>query len=255
MKRIIIILALALPIVAHAQKRKADVIPAVIQQLIDNMVTVEGGTFIMGGTAEQEAEPSDYEFPLHEVTVASFLLGKYEVTQEEWEAVMGENPARYKGARHPVEQVSYMDCRRFIRKLNKLTGMKFRLPTEAEWEYAARGGNKSLGYKYAGSNEIKQVAWVQEDSKKGTHDVGLKQPNELGLYDMSGNVWEWCSDLFGGYSKEAQKNPKGAYSSAFYAFRGGSWVNEPWYCRVSTRNANQPRIRSVNLGLRLAVSL
>ena len=252
-KLLVLILVTAFSLSAFAQKGKNKDIPVVIQQLINNMVPVEGGIFLMGGTAEQGSEVSDLEFPIHEVTVSSFSINKYEVTQEEWEAVMGENPARLHGVKHPVEQVSYRDCQRFIRKLNKLTGKKFRFPTEAEWEFAARGGNLTEGYKYAGSNDIQEIAWFSENSGGGTQEVGQKKPNELGLYDMSGNVWEWCLDLYGEYRKEAQVNPQGAYSSRFYVFRGGSWVNEPWYCRVSARNGNQPRIRSINLGLRLAL--
>ena len=248
-----IIATILLPIYIYAQNIANEISNSVIQNLIDNMIHIEGGTFLMGGTAEQGSEPSDFEHPIHEVTLSSFSIGKYEVTQEEWEAIMGANPSRYSGARHPVEQVSYRDCYRFIRKLNKLTGLKFRLPTEAEWEFAARGGNQSNRYKYAGGNDITKVAWMSEDSSDGTHDVGLKEPNELGLFDMSGNVWEWCSDMFGGYSEATQTNPKGAGRSSFYVFRGGSWANESWYCRVSVRYGNLPRIRSVNLGLRLAL--
>lgn len=252
-KRITILaLMISFTICVDAQK-KSVTIPPVIQQLINNMVYVEGGTFLMGGTVEQGTDISEREYPIHEVTVSDFYINKYEVTQEEWAAVMGENPSRFPNAKHPIEQVSYRDCQRFIRKLNRLTKKKFRLPTEAEWEFAARGGKQSKGYKYAGSDDIREVAWIYENSNNSTHDVGMKQPNELNLYDMSGNVWEWCLDLLGDYRKDAQVNPKGAYSGAFYVFRGGSWVNEPWYCRVATRNGNQPRIRSVNLGLRLAL--
>ena len=247
-------MAMAFTLTAFGQKSKTVILEPVIQRLIDNMVLVEGGTFLMGGTIAQGDEPADYELPIHEVTVSSFAIGKYEVTQEEWEVVMSKNPSRQLGAKHPVEQVSYNDCKRFIRKLNKLTGMKFRLPTEAEWEFAAKGGRLSKNYKYAGSNDIEVVAWIQDEKHTGTHPVGLKQPNELGLYDMSGNVWEWCQDHWGYYLREVQKNPKGASSGTFYVFRGGSWVNEPWYCRVSTRNGNLPSIRSVNLGFRLALS-
>lgn len=253
MSRKLLFLALATTMALSVNAQKDATIPPVIQQLIDNMVLVEGGTFMMGGTAEQGAEASEYEFPIHEVTVSSFYIGKYEVTQEEWEAVMGENPSRFPNPKHPVDQVSYRDCQKFIRKLSRIAKKRFRMPTEAEWEFAARGGKLSKGYKYAGSNDIKEVAWLFENSNNGTQDVGLKKPNELGLYDMSGNVWEWCNDLLGNYSYAQQKNPVGAYSGTFYVFRGGSWVNEPWYARVSMRNGNQPRVRGVNLGLRLAL--
>lgn len=242
-----------LPIYIHAQEEVGEIDNPIIQSLIDNMVRIEGGSFMMGGTAEQGADVSEFEHPTHEVTLSPFFIGKYEVTQKEWEAIMGKNPSRFPEANHPVEQVSYRDCLRFIRKLNKLTGMKFRLPTEAEWEFAARGGNLSNSYRYAGGDNITEVAWVSENSSNGTQEVGQKKPNELGLFDMSGNVWEWCSDLLGEYSKTPQTNPKGASRGTFYVFRGGSWANEPWYCRVSVRYGNLPRIRSVNLGLRLAL--
>ena len=168
----------------------------VLQNLIKNMVYVEGGTFMMGATSEQGSDAYDREKPAHQVTLSSFSIGKYEVTQEEWEAVMGSNPSYFKGKKLPVEKVSWDNCQKFIRKLNKLTGKQFRLPTEAEWEYASRGGSMSRGYKYAGGNDLGSVAWYDGNSDNKTHEVGKKQPNELGLYDMSGNVWEWCQDWY-----------------------------------------------------------
>ena len=216
------------------------------------MVYVEGGTFTMGATSEQGSEAESDEKPAHQVTLSSFSIGKYEVTQEEWEAVMGSNPSSFKGMKLPVEQVSWNDCQDFIRKLNQLTGKHFRLPTEAEWEYAARGGSKSRGYKYAGGNDIGSVAWYYGYSGSKTHEVGQKQPNELGLYDMSGNVHEWCQDWYGSYSGTSQTNPTGSSSGSIRVIRGGSWFFNARNCRVSNRNDYSPDSRDGNLGLRLA---
>ena len=235
-----------------AEQEKYESLPPVIQNLISNMVHVEGGTFTMGATSEQGSDAWDDERPTHQVTLSSFSIGKYEVTQEEWEAVMGNNPSNFKGAKKPVEQVSWNDCQAFIRKLNELTGRNFRLPSEAEWEFAARGGTKSIGYKYAGGDNIGNVAWYTDNSGSTTHDVGQKSPNELGLYDMSGNVFEWCQDWYGSYSSSSQTNPKGAISGSDRVNRGGSWGNYGWRCRVSNRNGDTPSDRNYYLGFRLA---
>ncbi len=230
---------------------------AVLDRLVSNMVYVEGGTFTMGATSEQGSDADSDEKPAHSVTLSSYYIGKYEVTQAEWKAVMGSNPSNFTGDDNlPVECVSWNDCQEFIKKLNAKTGLKFRLPTEAEWEYAARGGNKSRGFKYAGSNNIADVAWYQgNNGSKTTHAVGTKQPNELGLYDMSGNVWEWCGDWNGSYSSASQTNPMGASSGSDRVIRGGSWYSNARYCRVSRRNFNFPDCRSINLGLRLVLSV
>ena len=228
-------------------------IPAVIQNLIANMVRVEGGTFIMGATQEQGSDAESDEKPTHQVTLSSFSIGKYEVTQEEWEAVMGSNPSYFKGAKLPVEQVSWNDCQEFIRRLNQMTGKSFRLPTEAEWEFAARGGNRSNHYKYSGSNNLSSVAWYWDNSGSKTHPVGKKSPNELGLYDMSGNVWEWCADWYGDYSSSAQTNPKGPSNGSFRVRRGGGWGSYARRCRVSHRSRLTPSLSYDDLGLRLAL--
>ena len=234
-------------------KKKENQLSPIIQNLINNMVHVEGGTFTMGATSEQGTDADKDEKPAHQVTLSSFSIGKYEVTQEEWEAVMGNNPSSFKGAKRPVERVSWNDCQEFIRKLNTMTGKRFRLPTEAEWEYAARGGNKSIGYKYAGSDNLDRVAWYDSNSGNSTHDIGQKSPNELGLYDMSGNVWEWCQDWYDGYSSNSQTNPSGPSSGSNRVFRGGSWYPDAWYCRVSYRRGHSPGSTIDNLGLRLAL--
>ena len=217
------------------------------------MVYVSGGTFTMGATSEQGSDAYD-EKPTHSVTLSSFYLCKYEVTQVLWKAVMGNNPSRFKGNNLPVERVSWYDCQTFISRLNNLTGKNFRLPTEAEWEYAARGGNRSRGYKYSGSNTLSEVAWFNDNSGSKTHSIGSKSPNELGLYDMSGNVSEWCSDWDGTYSSSSQTNPIGPSSGADRVSRGGSWYRNAGCCRSSYRSFSAPGNRSYHLGLRLALS-
>ena len=227
-----------------------------------NMIEVEGGTFTMGGTAEQGSDAKSNELPTHQVSLSSYSIGQTEVTQELWLAVMGTNPSEFTGdLQRPVENVSWNDCQTFITKLNQLTGMNFRLPTEAEWEYAARGGNRSQSYKYAGSNTASPVAWysanaydVGNDSPDyGTHTVATKAPNELALYDMSGNVWEWCQDWYGDYSSDAQVNPTGPDTGTAHVYRGGSWNSLARRCRVSRRDYNPPTFLLNHLGLRLAL--
>jgi formylglycine-generating enzyme required for sulfatase activity len=225
------------------------------------MVYVQGGTFRMGSN---DSEAEDDEQPVHSVTLSDYYIGETEVTQQLWRAVMGSNPSYFTGdSQRPVEQVSWEDCQTFIRKLNALTGKKFRLPTEAEWEYAARGGNKSRGYKYCGSNILSEVAWDAVNSYDkgsshpdyGTHPVKQKRSNELGLYDMSGNVWEWCQDWYDSdyYSQSPSYNPTGPGSGAARVNRGGSWCGSAWYCHVAHRLNYYPGYRGNNLGLRLAL--
>ena len=225
-----------------------------------DMVAVEGGTFTMGATTEQGSDADDDEKPTHKVTLSDYMIGKTEVTQELWQAVMGSNPSYFNGDNLPVEQVSYSDCQEFIERLNIVTkdirpkGMAFRLPTEAEWEYAARGGNKSKGYKYSGGNSVGLLAWYWDNSLSKTHVIATKSPNELGLYDMSGNVWEWCSDWYGEYSSDSQTNPKGTSESYSCVFRGGSWNRDSKDCRVSNRHNDSPDCRSAYLGFRLVLA-
>ena len=217
------------------------------------MVYVEGGSFDMGATYEQGSDADSDEKPVHSVTLDGYYIGKCEVTQELWEAVMGSNPSYFKGAQNPVEKVSWNDCLEFISMLNRLTGRTFRLPTEAEWEYAARGGNQSLHYKYSGSNNIDEVAWYDNNSGSTTHEVGTKSPNELGIYDMSGNVYEWCSDWYGGYSAGAQTNPQGPSSGSRRVLRGGGWFFNARGCRVSLRFYYGPSVSNYSGGLRLVL--
>ena len=208
----------------------------------------------MGATSEQG---SYYNFekpvPVHSVTLSSYYIGKTEVTQALWRAVMGNNPTRFEGDNLPVDCVSWGDSQVFIRKLNALTGQNFRLPTEAEWEFACRGGNNSLGYKYSGSDNIDNVAWYDGNSGGKTHPVATKSPNELGIYDMSGNVEEWCSDWRSGYDSGAQTNPKGPYDGSSRVLRGGYWSGCARYCRSSCRNSGEPDWRLTGPGLRLSL--
>ena len=227
---------------------------AELNKLINNMVYVSGGTFTMGGTSEQGSDAYNDEKPTHSVTLSSYYICKYEVTQALWCAVMGSNPALDKGDNLPVEQVSWDDCQTFINRLNSYTGRNFRLPTEAEWEFAARGGNNSRHYKYSGSNYIGDVAWYDNNSGNRTHPVGSKQPNELGLYDMSGNVYEWCSDWYGSYSSYSQNDPTGPNSGSERVLRSGSYFNDARDCRSSCRSDDATGGRYCHLGLRLVLS-
>lgn len=213
------------------------------------MIRVEAGTFQMGSTTGDS-----YEQPVHSVTLsADYYIGETEVTQELWIAVMGNNPSSFTfDSKLPVEGVSWNDCKTFITKLNALTGANFRLPTEAEWEFAARGGNKSKGYTYSGSNAIDDVAWCIDNSGSRTHVVKTKTPNELGIYDMSGNVWEWCSDWYGNYSSAAVTDPQGPSSGSYRVYRGGGWGHSATCCRSAFRYSSMPTYASHNLGLRLA---
>ena len=217
------------------------------------MIKVEGGTFTMGATSEME-NPYDDEKPTHQVTLSSYYIGETEVTQALWKAVMGSNPSYFKGDNLPVEMVSWDDCQTFISKLNALTGKRFRLPTEAEWEFAARGGNQSRHTPFSGSSRIDDVAWYDGNSGDETHPVKTKQPNELGIYDMSGNVWEWCQDWYDYYSSYAQTNPTGTGSCSFRVYRGGCRSSAPSSCRSSERRYGRPETSYSTLGLRLVLS-
>jgi len=218
------------------------------------MILVQGGTFWMGCSGEQGSDCDSGESPLHSVTVSSFYIGKYEVTQKQWQLIMGNNPSNFKGDNLPVEDVSWNDTQEFIRRLNEATGKQYRLTTEAEWEYAARGGNKSQGYKYSGGNLLNDVAWYTDNSGSATHPVGTKRSNELGIYDMSGNVWEWCQDWYGTYPSSPQRDPMGSLSGSDRVFRGGGWNYGAGNCRVSRRGDSSPGNRSDLLGFRVACS-
>ena len=239
-----------------AGKRTAE-IPPVIKNLINNMVQVKGGTFTMGSHNPGAAID---ERPVHRVTLPSFSIGRYQVTQEEWETIMGSNPSVFKGKKRPVENVSWDDCQRFVEKLNELTHQGFRLPTEAEWEFAARGGNHSKQYLYSGSDNLntvanfeKNVTDVKSKPDFGTQNVGIKEPNELGIYDMSGNVSEWCYDWKGEYRKEDVTLPTGPELGCFRVHRGGGWNSISKNCTVSSRNYDLPSHKYSNTGLRIVL--
>ncbi len=218
------------------------------------MIEVQGGSFTMGATVEQGSEAWEWEFPAHEVSLSSFNIGETEVTQALWEAVMGYNNSYYKGSNRPVENVSWEESVEFCKRLSRKTGREFRLPTEAEWEFAARGGNESKGYKYSGGNNAENVAWYgTDDCREGHHPVANKQSNELGIYDMSGNVWEWCSDWYGLYREYGLFNPKGEAWGCGRVLRGGSWGNCEDYLRVSNRTCNTPAFYGSFYGLRIVM--
>lgn len=214
----------------RTRKQQEEREKEIIDNYVNNMVFVEGGTFSMGGKS---------------LWVSSFSIGKTEVTQELWCAVMGSNPSRFSGNKLPVENVSWEDCHRFITELNKRTGRNFRLPKEAEWEFAARGGNKSLGFMYSGAGSVADVAWFQENSGHSTHEVAEKLTNELGLSDMSGNVWEWCDDHWYSYDDRSATSDE-------YVCRGGSWRNPKELNSVSYRISFPGYTSREDIGFRLA---
>jgi formylglycine-generating enzyme required for sulfatase activity len=251
-------LAYALRLLAQdaTAKNNKSIAPLTTSAEVDSfgLIPIKGGTFTMGCKDEQGSDCYDSEKPAHQVKVGDFQLGKFEVTQAQWRKIMGSNPSRFPGCGEcPVEQVSWDDIQVFLRKLNTETGKNYRLPTEAEWEYAARGGNQSAVYKYAGSNTIGDVAWYDGNSGFGRHQVGGKRPNELGLYDMSGNVWEWCQDWYSDYSSSSQTNPSGAGTGSYRVARGGGWFNPARHCRVSVRLNSTSASRGYDLGFRLAL--
>jgi formylglycine-generating enzyme required for sulfatase activity len=217
-----------------------------------DMVLVEGGKFTMGCPDEKDKDCGKDEMPAHEVTLNSFHIGKYELTQAQWKAVMAGNRSEFKGDDRPVERVSWDEAQEFIRKLNEHTGKNYRLPTEAEWEFAARGGKKSKGHRYSGGDSVGAVAWYGGNGGGETHPVGTKQANELGLHDMSGNVNEWVNDWKGDYWRRAQENPKGPESGKERVIRGGEYSDKEPYCRVTSRMESAPFSRGYKIGFRLA---
>jgi formylglycine-generating enzyme required for sulfatase activity len=214
------------------------------------MVFVQGGTFQMG----IESVIID-ERPVHSVTLSDYYIGKYEVTQSQWREVMGTNRSLHSDCDQcPEEQVSWDDAQVFIEKLNAMTGRQYRLPTEAEWEFSARGGREGKGYVYSGSNDLNEVGYFYENANDETHTAGKKRPNELGIFDMSGNVWEWCSDWYGSYVSQPVLNPQGASTGDLRVLRGGSWNDNARYCQVSSRYRNIPSGRFYGYGFRLVLS-
>ena len=236
----------------HETANDADVLSFQVGEATFRVKRVKGDTFMMGATSEQAPFAEEHEYPVHNVTLKDYYIGETEVTQDLWEKVMGYNPSAHQGGNLPVESVSYEECQQFIRELNRITHKRFRLPTEAEWEFAARGGNASRGYVYAGSNDAEEVGWTSANSTS-THPVRQKRPNELGLYDMTGNVCEWCQDWFGSYSDSWQENPQGPAQGTVRVGRGGGWCNSAKRNRVSIRNSGNPTYSDHNLGFRLAM--
>ena len=208
----------------------ASLIPITVNGVSFNMIRVDGGSFTMGATKEQRKSEKD-EKPVHQVSLSTYYIGETEVTQALWKAVMGNNPSFFKGDELPVETVSWNDCQKFIEKLNSLTGRNFRLPTEAEWEFAARGGNKSRHTQYSGSSYIDEVAWFNGNNGSEPHPVASKKANELGIYDMTGNVWEWCQDWYGSYTIVPKTNPLGAAVGRYRVLRGCSFLDNANNCR------------------------
>ncbi len=216
------------------------------------MVKVDGGSFQMGGS---DSDAYDDEKPVHSVTLSDFYIGETEVTQSLWQAVMGGNPSYFRNGNFPVEDVSWYDCQEFIQRLNTKTGKKFSPPTEAQWEYAARGGKKSIGYKYSGSNNIASVGWFDTNCNETTHNVKSLAANELGLYDMTGNVYEWCQDWYADrYDYNSATDPTGPYSGTLRVVRSGSWKSKARNCRTAYRFKYTPEYHFRNLGLRLCIS-
>lgn len=222
----------------------------ILDEIENNMVYVEGGVYAMG---ENGVDALQNEKPLHFITLSSFYISKYEITQAQWTAVMGNSPSYFKGENLPVEKVSWENVQEFITKLNAQTGKQYRLPTEAEWEFASRGGVKCHDYKYSGSNSVEEVAWMSTNSGGKTHTVGTKSPNELGLYDMSGNVWELCSDWYSAnyYYSSPKTNPQGPETGTSRVVRGGSWGSEAKNSRVSLRYVAAPTALGNSIGFRL----
>ena len=218
---------------------------------LPEMIFVKGGNFKMGAIASGADE-----IPVHQVTLNDFYIGKYEVTQKEWREVMGNDPqVNYFPSCDscPVERVNWPSIQEYLTRLNALTGLSFRLPTEAEWEYAARGGSQSKGCRYSGSSDSYKVAWRNGNSDGRTHPVGLKKPNELGIYDMTGNVWEWCNDWYAPdyYAVSPRENPTGPVDGIFRVMRGGSWFFDSAGLKVTDRKQGNPTFRYGFVGFRL----
>ena len=219
------------------------------------MVLIPAGEFVMG-SPDSDKDAQGWEKPQHRVRITqAFYLGRYKVTQEQWEAVMGKNPSHFKEPRNPVEQVSWNDCQKFLAKLNeKVGGRKFSLPTEAQWECACRAGTKTRYYFGDDESKLGEYAWYEDNSGNRTHPVGGKKPNAWGLYDMHGSVWEWCQDWWkdGYYAKSPMDDPTGAATGSFRVFRGGCWLNPVGYCRSACRDGYLPGRRTYHLGLRVS---
>ena len=240
--------------IEKARLRLNTTTPVTLYVSEPEMVFVKGGSFQMGSNSGLEDEK-----PVHSVTLSSYYIGKYEITQKQWRDVMGSDLPLlvFKGCDDcPVEKLNYEEVQTFLAQLNAATGKNYRLPTEAEWEFAERGGNASKNFTYSGSNEISEVAWYKDNSESKTHPVGKRKVNELGIYDMTGNVWEWCSDWYDAnyYSTSPTQNPICSVIGSNHVARGGSWINTPVDCRITHRHGYTPSHRVSNLGFRVALS-
>ena len=224
-----------------------------IEVLLQEFIYVEGGSFMMGCMKKEENLCEEAEFPAHKVTLSPFFIAKYEVVQLLWLETMGYNPTVHKNNKYPVTNISWDECQEFIKKLNHITSLQFALPTEAQWEFAAKGGNKSKNTIFSGSDKIEKVAWYKDNARSLYHVVGTLAPNELGIYDMSGNVWEWCSDYYAPYSSDHLINPKGPSSGINRVYRGGSWLDNMNFTRISNRNCGRADYKMNCLGLRLVL--
>ncbi|MCI7496930.1 MAG: formylglycine-generating enzyme family protein [Prevotella sp.] len=225
-----------------------------VKQFDMPMVEIKGGSFIMGSDLNTDPDAEEDEAPRHQVTVSSFKMGKYLVTQSEWKQVMEDTKAqKSKNGKYPMINVTWEEVQTFISRLNEQTGRHFRLPTEAEWEYAARGGAKASnkGSIYSGGDDLKTMGWYADNSGNRPHPVGMLAPNALGLYDMSGNVWEYCSDWYGDYQAKKQTNPKGPATGDYHVIRGGSWNSSSHCCRITYRQDNSIISPTPDIGFRL----
>ena len=238
-------------------EQKQNIIEKLSEEVSFEMVFVEGGVFQMGS---EEEEAWNNEKPIHHVQLDGYYIGKYPVTQAVWKTVIGNNPSYFQGSDRPVDRVSWKEAQEFIEKLNTKTRRVYRLPTEAEWEYAARGGGKREGYLYSGGNKLEDLGWYDENSFGATKPVGLLEPNELGLFDMSGNVREWCWDWYDAqYYKQCAEqvivsNPQGPDKGTRFVLRGGSWDLSTRYCRVVHRSSLGLNHQNFSVGLRLVSS-
>lgn len=225
----------------------------IITELLAQMIYVEGGTFQLGCLEPIDSLCTEYEKPVQKIKLSSYYIAQHEVTQLLWLELMGYNPNPFKNNKFPVANVSWNETQEFIKKLNHLTNLKFALPTEAQWEYAAKGGSKSKNTVFAGHKDVKKVAWYKENANGMYHVVGTLHPNELNLFDMNGNVWEWCSDYYSPYTPENKENPTGPSSGNTRVYRGGSWLDNLNYTRITSRNSGNPNQKMNCLGFRLVL--
>ncbi len=244
---------------AKHSSQKAEPLDAktaeIVKEIDAQMIAVKGGNFTMGCVNQQDTECINWEKPRHTVTISDFKIGKFDVTQKQWKVIMGTTPSGKYCPECPVVNVTWFEAQEFINKLNQLTGKNYRLPTEAEWEYAAKGGSKSHGFRYSGSDDASQVAWYDSIISKEIHPVGTKKSNELGVYDMSGDVWQWCSDWFDAkyYMASPSNNPMGPSTTKVKVVRGGSWWGPMRDCRTANRDNFPPESKDDDVGFRLVI--